>query len=236
MKELSDKKKSSEDTDFETSITYFRYSGETNTDELLRLVRKRAIERGIFDVVIASETGLSALRAIEIFRDSKVKITVVTHYPSSVVSPKGGMSIGINRKEYENTRKTLEKEKIDIVQGTRPFVPPSRRGWEKSSMEGIIDSTLELFGSGTKIAIETAIMATDAGKVNPGNEIISTGGTLRGLDTALIVRTCNSHELFKKFEVREIIAKPRFLVHEDYEYPDKNWKGDFGKYYERLKI
>lgn len=86
---MSDKKKSSEDTDFETSITYFRYSGETNTDELLRLVRKRAIERGIFDVVIASETGLSALRAIEIFRDSKVKITVVTHYPSSVVSPKG---------------------------------------------------------------------------------------------------------------------------------------------------
>lgn len=48
---------------------------------------------------------------------------------------------------------------------TIPFVPSSRIEWTINSMEGIIDATPELFGSGTKIAIETAVMATDAGKV-----------------------------------------------------------------------
>ena len=124
---------------------------------------------------------------------------------------------------------------VEIVHDTIPFVPSSRIEWTINSMEGIIDATPELFGSGTKIAIETAVMATDAGKVRPGDEIISTGGTLRGLDTAVIVRICFSYEFIKEFEVREIVAKPRFLVHEDYQYPDKNWRGDFEKYYERLK-
>ena len=236
MKKSRNRSKMLEDADLQSSITYFRYSGEVNTVNLLKLARQRAIERGISNIVIASETGLSAMKAVEIFRGSGVKITVVTHYPSSTASPKGRIPIGINREEYESTRKFLEKQGIEIVQGTRPFVPPSRIDWTLNSMEGMMDATLELFSSGTKIAIETAIMATDAGKVKPGEEIVSTGGTLRGLDTALIVRTSFSHEFFKEFEVREIIAKPRFLVHEDYQYPDKNWKGDFEKYYERLKM
>lgn len=226
---------STDGEDIRSEIDYFRYSGEVNTANLLTAAKKRAKERGINNIIIASETGLSALKALEVFRDSAVKIIVVTHYPSSTVGPRGRIPIGINRDEYEITRKTLEKEGIEVVQGTRPFVPPSRIEWTVNSMEGIIDATLELFGSGTKIAIETAIMATDAGKVKPGDEVISTGGTLRGLDTALIVKTSFSHEFFKQFEVREIIAKPRFLVHEDYQYPDKNWKGDFEKYYRRLK-
>ena len=235
MKGSGNHKRIPRKTDLHTDITYFRYSGEVNTANLLNLAKQRAIERGINNIVIASETGLSAMRAVEVFHGTGLKITVVTHYPASTASPKGRIPIGINREEYESTRKFLEGEGVEIVQGTRPFVPPSRTEWTINSMEGIIDATLELFGSGTKIAIETAVMATDAGKVRPGDEIISTGGTLRGLDTALIVRTCFSHEFFKEFEVREIVAKPRFLVHEDYQYPDKNWKGDFEKYYERLK-
>ncbi len=235
MKDSEDIRKIPESPDLQTGITYFRYSGEANTANLLKLSRQRAIERGIRDIVIASETGLSALKALEIYRGSGLKITVVTHYPSTTASPKGRIPIGINTEEYEGTRKILEKEGVAIVQGTRPFVPPSRIDWTVNTMEGMIDSTLELFGSGTKIAIETAIMATDAGKIQPGIEIISTGGTLRGLDTALVVKTCFSHEFFREFEVREIIAKPRYLVHEDYQYPDRNWKGDFEKYYERLK-
>ena len=35
----------------------------------------------------------------------------------------------------------------------------------------MIDKTLEIFGAGTKIAIEAALMATDAGEVEDAEEI-----------------------------------------------------------------
>ncbi len=217
--------------DLDEKITYFRYSGETNTGNLLREARDRALKRKIGTVIIPSETGLSALKAIDVFRDSGIRLVVVTHYPDRVSGPEGDIPIGINRPEYEKTRKKIIDAGIEIVQGTRPFVPPSRIEWTWNSMEGMIDATLELFGSGTKIAIEVAVMATDAGKAKPGDEIISCGGTYKGLDTALIVRASNSHKFFEQFEVMEIIAKPRFLVHTEGQYPDMNWKGDMEQYY-----
>ena len=91
--------------------------------------------------------------------------------------------------------------------------------------------TLEIFGAGTKIAIEVAIMATDAGVLGEGEEIISCAGTYKGLDTALVVRTAYSMNFFKDFEVREIIVKPRYRVRELPEYEYENWKGDLDKYY-----
>ena len=219
--------------DLDEKITYFRYSGETNTGNLLREARDRALKRKIGTAIIPSETGLSALKAIDVFQYSGIQLVVVTHYPDRVSGPRGDIPIGINRPEYEERRKKIIGAGVEIVQGTRPFVPPSRIDWTWNSMEGMIDATLELFGSGTKIAIEVAVMATDAGKVKPGDEIISCGGTYKGLDTALIVRTSNSHKFFEQFEVREIIAKPRFLVHTDGQYHDENWKGDMEQYYSR---
>jgi len=44
-----------------------------------------------------------------------------------------------------------------------PSAPPSRNlNWD-SSPEALVDKTLELMGAGTKIAVEVAIMTTDAG-------------------------------------------------------------------------
>ncbi|MCL5438352.1 MAG: hypothetical protein M1148_04050 [Candidatus Thermoplasmatota archaeon] len=213
-------------------ITYFRYSGETNTIDLLNLARKRALDNKIRTVIIPSETGISALKAIQIFRKTEIQLVVVTHYPDRVAGPKGDIPIGINRLEYEDRRNKIRESGVEIVQGTRPFVPPSRIDWSWNSMEGMIDSTLELFGSGTKIAIEVALMATDAGKVDTGEEVVTCGGTYKGLDTALVVKTSHSHKFFEQFEVREIIAKPRFLVHADGQYSDPNWKGNVAQYYE----
>ena len=94
-----------------------------------------------------------------------------------------------------------------------------------------MDKTLEIFGAGTKIASEVAIMATDAGQVNEGEEIISCAGTFKGLDTALVVRATYSMNFFRDFEIREIIARPRYRVRKLPEYEYENWKGDLDKYY-----
>lgn len=198
----------------------------------MSLDRKRCEELGINKIVIASETGRSALKALEILHGMCIKMIVVTHYPATTWGPKGDIPIGIMRKEYSKIWGKLLEKDIKIIQGTRPFVPPSRTiNWEYQTPESIIDKTLEIFGSGTKIAVEVAVMATDAGKVDEGEEIISCGGTYKGLDTALVVKAVYSMNFFKSFEVKEIIAKPRCRIKELPEYKFEKWKGDMDKYY-----
>jgi hypothetical protein len=214
-------------------IVYFRYCGEVNTEKVLRLAKKRAEELGIRTAVIASETGRSALEAVAVFRDTSVRLVVVTHYPATTWGPKGDIPIGLRRPVYASTLHTLTGNGVTIVQGTRPFAPPSRSlDWNYPTAEGVVDKTLEVLGAGIKIAIEAAVMATDAGEVGEGAEIISCAGTFKGLDTALVVRATPSMRFFKDLEVREIIAKPRCRVRELPEYTYENWRGDLSHYYE----
>jgi len=218
--------------DVEGKITYFRYCGEVNTEKVLHAAKLRCEETGLTKVVIASETGRSVLKALNIFKGTKIKLIVVTHYPATTWGPKGDIPIGLKRKEYAKTLKKLEENGVKIVQGTRPFAPPTRSiNWEFPTSEGIIDKTLEIFGAGTKIAIEAAVMATDAGEVDAGEEIVSCAGTYKGLDTALVVKTAYSGGFFKEFEVREIIAKPICRVKALPEYKYENWKGNLDQYY-----
>lgn len=157
---------------------------------------------------------------------------VVTHYPATTWGPQGDIPIGLKREEHSQVFEELVAGGAKIVQSSRPFAPPSRSiQWDTPTPEGMVDRTLELFGAGTKIAIEVAVMATDAGEVTEGEEIISCAGTFKGLDTALVVRAAYSMSFFKEFEVREIIAKPRYRVRELPEYQYENWKGDLDKYY-----
>ncbi|MEM1551686.1 MAG: pyruvate kinase alpha/beta domain-containing protein [Candidatus Bathyarchaeia archaeon] len=221
--------------DVERKVTYFEYCGEVNTEKVLFLAKLYCENSNIKKIVIASETGKSAVRAIDIFRETNVKIIVVTHYPAETWGPKGNIPIGLKRNEYSKNLKKLEEYGCRIVQGTRPFAPPSRSiYWDYPTPEGIIDRVLEIFGAGTKIAIEAAIMATDAGEVDEGEEIVSCAGTYKGLDTALLVKTAYSMNFFKNFEVKEIIAKPLCRVKELLEYKYEKWKGDIDSYYAQL--
>lgn len=218
--------------DTTTEIVYYRYCGEVNTAKTLRLARERCEALGIKNVVIASETGRSALRAVDALRGAEAKLVVVTHYPATTWGPQGDIPIGLMREEYGEARETLEKAGATIVQGSRPFAPPSRSlDWDYPTPEGVVDKTLEIFGAGTKIAIEVALMATDAGAIPEGEEIISCAGTFKGLDTALVVRPAYSMSFFADFEIKEIVARPRCRVRNLPEYEHENWKGDLDQYY-----
>jgi len=68
--------------------------------------------------------------------------------------------------------------------------------------------TLRTFGQGTKVAVEVALMAADAGLVRTDEDVIALGGTSEGVDTALVLRPANSARFFD-LKVREVICKPR---------------------------
>ena len=92
-------------SDITREITYFEYCGEINTEKVLYLVKKTCEKIEIRKVVIASETGRSALKALDIFRGKDINLIVVTHYPASTWGPKGDIPIGLMRKEYSKIRK-----------------------------------------------------------------------------------------------------------------------------------
>ena len=210
---------------------YFEYCGEVNTERLLEVVRARCLELGPKRVVIASETGRSAVKALEVFKGTGIEMVVVTHYPAKTWGPKGSIPIGLKREEYTDDLRKLQDNGVRVVQGTRPFAPPSRSlNWDLT-LEGVVEKTLELFGSGTKIAVEAAIMATDAGEIEEGEEVIFCAGSFKGLDTALLVRTTYSMNFFKEFEIKEVIAKPSCRVKRLPEHKYDSWKGDLDKYY-----
>ncbi|MCR4392481.1 MAG: hypothetical protein NUV94_06930 [Candidatus Acetothermia bacterium] len=211
---------------------YFRCRGEANTEKVLELARERALALGIEKMVVASETGRSALAALAAVKDIGIKLIVVTHWPATTWGPKGDIPIGLGRPEYAHVKRFLEEHGAAVVQGTRPLAGIDRAlGWAAPVPTTWVDKTLELFGPGTKIAVEAAVMATDAGAVAAGEEVVSLGGTFKGLDTALVVRASHSGDLFARFAVLELVAKPRDPGRHLPEYEDAGWKGDLDPYY-----
>lgn len=148
----------------ERLVLYFRHCGEANTDRLLARVKEWCEEAGCCRVVIASETGRSALRALDVFEGSGIGLVVVTHYPARTTGPRGEIPIGLRRPEYTAALRRLEEAGVPVVQGTRPLAPPTKSlGWGYPTPPAVVDRTLELFGAGTKIAVEAALIATDTG-------------------------------------------------------------------------
>jgi hypothetical protein len=73
----------------------------------------------------------------------------------------------------------------------------------------IMAYTLRIFGEGTKVACEIALMAADAGLVRTDEPAIAIAGTGRGADTALVLRPANAQTFFD-MRIMEILCKPRF--------------------------
>jgi hypothetical protein len=76
-----------------------------------------------------------------------------------------------------------------------------------------VRETLYAFGQGLKVAVEVTMLAVASGFVEPFQDVIAVGGTLRGADTAIVVRaTFPNHALSqdddKRLKIREILCKP----------------------------
>ena len=87
---------------------YFHNRGEVNTEKALELARERALELKIEKMVVASETGRSALKALKALKDTDIQLIVVTHPPATTTGPKGEIPIRLSRPEYRHVKRHLE--------------------------------------------------------------------------------------------------------------------------------
>jgi hypothetical protein len=74
-------------------------------------------------------------------------------------------------------------------------------------IDEIIAYTLRTFCEGMKVAVEMALMATDAGLVRTDEPVIAVAGTGRGADTAIVLKPTNAQTFFD-MEFLEFICMP----------------------------
>jgi len=185
----------------ESDVVYFDSPGAENTVETLRLARARAEELGIRKIVVATTIGDTGVKAAEEFRNYEV--VVVTH-TSGFAAP------GAQELTPENRQK-IEKLGAVIFTGAHAFggiAHAVRRTFNTHVLGDFMANTLRMFGQGMKVAIEISIMAADAGLISPDEEVIAIAGTVRGADTAIVLKPAHGHDAFS-LRVKEIICKPR---------------------------
>ena len=204
---------------------YFDVHGEANTDKTVELAGERAEELGIGKIVVASETGLSALKVLDALPGREVIVVssaAGTTVDGSII---GDLKIGI---PDEGILRELEGQGARVVRGTDPF-------WNLSAHAEIRDTPrlgmmfYEALCGGLHVCMTGVLEATDAGHLVEGEEVIALAGSFVGLDTAIVAAAANSVNFFRAFEVREIICKPR---RPRYTWPinQRDWKGDLEKY------
>jgi hypothetical protein len=179
---------------------YFDKPGKNNTVQTLELAFARGKELGLNEVVLATSKGDTAYKALDIF--SGFTITAVTYHC--------GFKEPFNPVMDPHVRADLEQKGVRVVSATHALSGLERSFFNKFSGTYpvlIVADTLRLFGQGTKVAVEVAIMAADAGTLT-GNDIVAIGGTARGADAALILKPAHQTGLFD-LRIREIVCKPR---------------------------
>lgn len=185
----------------ETKTVYFDNTGAENTNEVLRIARQRAQELGIKTILVASTTGDTALKAMDVLKGFNV---VAVSWATGLREPNV-------QKFTEEKRKIVESKGGKVLTTSHAFGGVSAAMREKfatHTIGDIIANTLRVFGHGMKVACEISLMAADSGLVRTDEDAIAIGGRSSGADTAILVRPANSSAFFD-LKVREILCKPR---------------------------
>jgi len=182
-------------------VEYFESPGKENTSRCVEIVYE-LVQEGFRHVVVATTGGQTGLAFAAKLKDTGASLVVVTH------------NVGYGKPNQDEcsaeARQEMESMGAKIFTGTI-----LTRSIESSFMKKhqgiypayIVAETLRLFGQGTKVVVEIAMEACDAGLVPEGTEVVAAAGTGRGADTVAIVKAHPSNR-FLDVRVRQILAKP----------------------------
>lgn len=184
-----------------TETVYYSERGKIHTEKTLCLARARAEALGIRNVVVASYTGETGAAAAKVFEG----------YNLVVVAGVYGF-----RETNQVAMLPENRDAIEAAGGKLLFAGHSfgmlgravNRRFGAIQVDEIIAHVLRLLSAGIKVGCEITCMATDAGLVAAGAEVIAIGGTGGGADSAAVLRASNTHTFFET-RILEIICKPR---------------------------
>lgn len=189
----------------ESPTTYFDRPGSANTEEVIQKVVTRLQKGDIGHVVVASSTGLTALKFLDRMKGTNASLVVVTSHCGFEKEGECEMPADVESKLVAGGAKVVRAS--HVLSGVERSI--SRKLGGSSRAEAISEALRALFGQGLKVCVEATVMAADNGAIPCGEvEVIAVGGHSEGSDTACIVRPAHANNFFN-FEVREILAIPR---------------------------
>jgi len=216
----------------------FNRPGPTNTEEVIEIACKASTKCKY--IVVASLSGDSAVKIAERVTGKEVvcvtcpqgmnwEVDKMDEGPFAEIPElttirdewvrQGLKTVPMN--VTSENRKKLDDLHVKVVQGTIPFFGPSfsiRLHLQQVTSLDLIAKTLELISTGTLVCLETVLMAVDAGAVPESEEVVAVAGTEKGLDTAWIIRSSASANLFhptKGSRFVELLAKPGIALQPD---------------------
>lgn len=156
-------------------------------------------------IVVASNSGDTALRAVDRLSDLGIEIVAVTSHCG--FSGEGVLDMS------PEAERALVNAGVKVVRASHALSGVERSFTRKlggcSRSEAVSDVLRALFGQGMKVCVEIALMAADNGSIPCSDqEIVVVAGTGEGADTACVMRPAHANNLFK-MEIREVIAIPR---------------------------
>jgi len=168
-------------------IKYFETYGPENTDQIIEIVAERIKKGDLKTVVVASTRGETGVKFAKIL-GKDINLVVVSHKEMNEELKKEITELG--GKALDKTYLALHTEGMDDIR-----------------------ESYRTFGQGFKVAIEVVLIAADKNEIELHTDVVSVGGTARGADTAIVVKTTTAKEIFssdkkKKLEVREVLAMP----------------------------
>ena len=184
-------------------LLLFEKPGPKHTAATLEAAKARAGELDIQTLVIATTTGETALKALDVFENTQAKIIAVTLHAGcwSKYAP-------------PDPEKVKAAEELGVKFLTATHALMGHVGSAVREKFGGVDPvetiayTYYTFGQGMKVAVEVALMAADAGLVDQDEEIIAIAGTGKGADTAIVVKPAFTTSFFD-LRIREVIAMTR---------------------------
>ncbi|MDR3349595.1 MAG: hypothetical protein LBO03_08395 [Acidaminococcales bacterium] len=169
-----------------------------SAEETIAKASARSRELSIEYAVVASNTGETVEKALGKFP----RIIWVSHHFGYIKPGQFGYT--------QESKERLTQKGVAVLTTAHVLSGAERGLSSKFSGYGpveIIAQALRMFGQGTKVCVEVATMALDAGLVPFGEKIIALGGTGRGADTALILTPANSSKILDT-KIHEVICKP----------------------------
>ena len=184
----------------------FEKPGAINTEATLKLAIQTAQERGM-DLVVATSKGNTACRAAELCKEMGFERQLVA--VTCAYGHRGPNENGVS----EETRILLQDQGVKVVTAAHAL-SGAERGISKVfggvyPVE-IMAATLRMFGQGTKVCVEVALMAADNGSIAFKKPVVVVGGTAGGADTACIIPPAYTACLLET-KVNEILCKPSLM-------------------------
>lgn len=220
----------------------FERPGPVNTAEVIEIVK--TVSSKYKYIVVASITGSCALKVAESVTDKQVicvtcpqgmfwEVDKMDEGPFASVPELAQMkSAWIEQRLTRvpmgitpENRQKLDTLNVKIVQGTIPFFGPTfsiRVHLQRITELDLMAKTLELISTGTLVCLECVLMSVDAGVIPAGEEVLALAGTECGLDTAWVIKSSASANMFhpsKGVRFVELLAKPGHSVVPDVTIP-----------------